>query len=582
MCGIVGYVGKKKALPILIDGLKSLEYRGYDSSGISYILDNKTYIIKEEGKLENLINKLNTDIDTYIGIGHTRWATHGNPTKENAHPHKQGKITLVHNGIIENYEEIKTKLNYDFKSETDSEVIAALLDSLYNKNNDILKSLIELKSILKGSYSLGIIVDNIEKIYAIKKDSPLIIASNKELNFIASDVPAVLKYTNKYVLLNENEIACLDKDSIVIYDEDLNQVNKDYLIFEGDSNNACKNGFEHFMLKEIYEQPDVFKKTIDYLFNIKLPNFKKYNKIEIVACGSAYHAGLIGKNLMEKFANIEVNVYIASEYRYQKIFHNKKTLVIFISQSGETADTIACLNKVKEEKLDSLGIINVVGSSIARNTTKVIYTKAGIEIAVATTKAFLSQITVLSLIAFKLANFNDKETKDILNDVERLPNLMEKLLDINYKKIANELYQKEHIYFLGRGIDYCLSLEGSLKLKEISYIHSEAYPSGELKHGTIALISKDTPLIVISTDKKLNDKTLNNVKEVKARGAKVYGISTFISNEYDELILVDSVHEILRPILTIIPLQMIAYEVAKLKGCEIDKPRNLAKSVTVE
>lgn len=574
MCGIVGYIGNKKALPILIDGLQTLEYRGYDSAGVGYILNNKTHIVKEKGKLENLVKKLDFDTDTFIGIGHTRWATHGIPDNINAHPHKQGIITLVHNGIIENYEELKNELDYDFKTQTDSEVIAALIDKLYNGN--MLETLVKVKNKLIGSYALGILVDGEDKIYAIRKNSPLIVASSNEGNFIASDVPAIIKYTNKYILLEQNEIAVLSKNNLEIYNDNLELINKDVLTFDGNFMDACMDGYEHFMLKEINEEPKVFRDTISVYKD--LPDFSKYNRIEIVGCGSAYHAGLIGKNLIEKYADIEVNVYIASEYRYSKQFHDKNTLVIFISQSGETADTLACLNKVKSEGVDSLGIINVRASAIARDVTNVIYTKAGCEIAVATTKAYLSQITVLSLIALKLSNKSLNE----LNDIELLPSKIEKLINLDYSKIALKLYKKNDIYFLGRGIDYSLALEGSLKLKEISYIHSEAYASGELKHGTIALISENTPVIYISTTRELNDKTISNVKEVKARGAYVIGITTIPNSVCDDMILVDEVEPLLQPILTVIPLQMLAYHVAKLKGCDIDKPKNLAKSVTVE
>lgn len=574
MCGIVGYIGKNKALPILINGLETLEYRGYDSAGVSYVLDNKIHIKKEKGKLENLKKELDYGTFTYIGIGHTRWATHGKPDNINAHPHNQGKITLVHNGIIENYEELKKELDYDFKSQTDSEVIAALLDKLYNGN--MLETLVKAKEKLIGSYALGILVEGENKIYAIRKNSPLIIAKSDEGNFLASDVPAILKYTNKYILLEQDEIAVLDYDNINFYNDNLKLIDKEVLTFEGNFMDACKDGYEHFMLKEINEEPKVFKNTISVFKNI--PDFSKYNKIEIVGCGSAYHAGLIGKNLIEKFANIETNVYIASEYRYSKQFHDKNTLVIFISQSGETADTLACLHKVKEEGIDSLGIINVVSSAIAREVTNVIYTKAGCEIAVATTKAYLSQVTVLALIALKLANIDIES----IDDIELLPNKIEKLINIDYSKIVNKLYKNNDVYFLGRGIDYSIAQEGSLKLKEISYIHSEAYASGELKHGTIALINENTPVIYISTDKSLNDKTISNVKEVKARGAYVIGVSTFYNDVCDDIILVDEVSPFLQPILTVIPLQMIAYNIAKLKGCDIDKPKNLAKSVTVE
>lgn len=576
MCGIYCYVGKKKALPILSDGLSSLEYRGYDSAGIAYVTD-KVNIIKEKGKLENLEKLLNKDTDTYLGIGHTRWATHGSPSKINAHPHKQGKITIVHNGIIENYDKLKQELTeYNLQSETDTEVLCSLIDKLYNEEKDITKALNKLKNIAKGSYALGVIVgDDSESIYAIRKNSPLILATSDIGNFIASDIPAILKYTNKYILLDNDEIAHLTKESITIYDENLNKINKKINTFEGSFESSCKGGYDHFMLKEIYEQPEVIKNTINSLNINDLPDLSKYNKIHIVGCGSAYHAGLIGKYLIEKYLNIETNVYIASEYRYHKSFYDKNTLVIFISQSGETADTLACVRKVKKDNIDTLGIVNVVSSSIAREVDKVIYTKAGCEIAVATTKAYSAQVAILTLLALN-NNFENIDIESLMKDV----------LDEDYLKIAKLLYKQKSIFFIGRGIDYYLSLEGSLKLKEISYIHSEAYQAGELKHGTISLIDKNTYVIAINTDEKLSEKTISNIKEVKARGAKVIYITTnnldSKNDFYDEKIVVPTTIDYLQPLLTIIPLQLIAYNVAKLKGCDIDKPRNLAKSVTVE
>lgn len=570
MCGIYCYVGKKKALPILTMGLSSLEYRGYDSAGIAYVT-NKVNIVKEKGKLENLTNILNDNEDTYLAIGHTRWATHGKPNSINAHPHKQGCITIVHNGIIENFEKLKENLTeYNLKSETDTEVLCCLIDKLYKQEKDIIKILRKLKDIVKGSYALGIILDDdLNSIYAIKKDSPMILAKSDIGNFIASDIPAILKYTNEYIILDNNEIAHLTKENITIYDSNANIINKQINIFEGNFESACKNGYEHFMLKEIYEQPEVIKNTIN---SIELPNLSEYNKIHIVGCGSAYHAGLVGKYLIEKYQNIEVNVYVASEYRYNRHFYDKKTLVIFISQSGETADTLACVKKVKEDEIDTLGIVNVVASSIAREVDKVIYTKAGCEIAVATTKAYSAQIAILALLA--------------CNNVLDISNLIKELLNNNYLNIAKLIYNSNNIFFIGRGIDYALAKEASLKLKEISYIHSEAYEAGELKHGTISLIDENTYVIAINTNKDLSEKTISNIKEVKSRGAKIIYITTEkLKNEYkeyDEIIIIPNTLEHFQPLLTIIPLQLIAYHVAKLKNCDIDKPRNLAKSVTVE
>lgn len=597
MCGIVGYIGKKNAIEILINGLEKLEYRGYDSAGIAFLTDD-IKILKNKGKIKNLKNKVNFDEKSTLGIGHTRWATHGEANEINAHPHQVGKITLVHNGIIENYEEIKKELinkGYTFKTETDSEVGCALLDFLYQKNQNMIKSIEEFKTIVKGSYALGIICsDDKDTLYTVKNASPLIIGVGDNENFIASDVPAILKYTNKYITLDDLEFAKITKDKIECYDKKNKVITKDIKIFSGDAMDIEKNGYEHFMLKEIHEEPSVIKKTFDkYIDNNKIgdkiPDLSKYEKITIVACGSAYHAGLIGKNLIENYANIPVDVEIASEYRYKKHFFNEKELVIVVSQSGETADTLASLKLAKENKIDTLGIINVKESSIARESDIVLYTEAGNEIAVATTKAYSAQVAIFSLISLTIANKNNLLNRDeiieILKEIKLLPNKIEQLINNDiYQKIAEEIYKDDDIFFLGRGIDYAIALEGSLKLKEISYIHSEAYAAGELKHGTISLIDKDTPVIAIITDNSIKDKTISNVKEVKARGAK----TILISNEnldnscFDKKVIIPSIHPLLQPLLTVIPLQLIAYEVAKLRDCDIDKPKNLAKSVTVE
>ena len=597
MCGIVGYIGKKNAIEILINGLEKLEYRGYDSAGIAFLTDD-IKILKNKGKIKNLKNKVNFDEKSTLGIGHTRWATHGEANEINAHPHQVGKITLVHNGIIENYEEIKKELinkGYTFKTETDSEVGCALLDFLYQKNQNMIKSIEEFKTIVKGSYALGIICsDDKDTLYTVKNASPLIIGVGDNENFIASDVPAILKYTNKYITLDDLEFAKITKDKIECYDKKNKVITKDIKIFSGDAMDIEKNGYEHFMLKEIHEEPSVIKKTFDkYIDNNKIddkiPDLSKYEKITIVACGSAYHAGLIGKNLIENYANIPVDVEIASEYRYKKHFFNEKELVIVVSQSGETADTLASLKLAKENKIDTLGIINVKESSIARESDIVLYTEAGNEIAVATTKAYSAQVAIFSLISLTIANKNNLLNKDeiieILKEIKLLPNKIEQLINNDiYQKIAEEIYKDDDIFFIGRGIDYAIALEGSLKLKEISYIHSEAYAAGELKHGTISLIDKDTPVIAIITDNSIKDKTISNVKEVKARGAK----TILISNEnldnscFDKKVIIPNAHPLLQPLLTVIPLQLIAYEVAKLRDCDIDKPKNLAKSVTVE
>ena len=589
MCGIVGYAGKTNVIKNIMTGLKSLEYRGYDSSGIAYLdKNNNIKIYKKVGQIKNLDQILNYEDEASLGISHTRWATHGGVTDTNAHPHNQGKITLVHNGIIENYEELKRQLEkegYNFKSSTDSEVAAVLIDKLYKENKDMLKTLIKLKEILKGSYAFNIINSDIpNKIYGIRKDVPLIVGVSDHGNMFASDIPAILHVTNKYIVLNNNEIVELEQDNVKYYNSEGKEITKEVKEYAGTIDSISKNGYEHFMLKEINEESEVVKNILNlYTKNNKIKdiyNIKKYKNIDIVACGSASFAGQIGKYYIEKYANIKTEVYYASEYRYQKNFFTKDTLVILISQSGETADTLAALKLAKENGIDTLAIVNRRDSSIAREADSVIYTEAGIEVAVATTKAYLAQVLILLLLAFK---DNNKETK-LLEDLKLLPNLITKYInEYDYSNIANILKDKEHIFYLGRGIDYYLSMEGSLKLKEISYIHSEAFQAGELKHGSISLIDKDFGVVSVVTDKTISDKTISNLKEVSARGAKIITITNIKDNNFaDYTILVEDYDEILNPLLVIIPMQMLAYNVAKLRDCDIDKPRNLAKSVTVE
>lgn len=589
MCGIVGYAGKTNVIKNIMTGLKSLEYRGYDSSGIAYLdKNNNIKIYKKVGQIKNLDQILNYEDEASLGISHTRWATHGGVTDTNAHPHNQGKITLVHNGIIENYEELKRQLEkegYNFKSSTDSEVAAVLIDKLYKENKDMLKTLIKLKEILKGSYAFNIINSDIpNKIYGIRKDVPLIVGVSNHGNMFASDIPAILHVTNKYIVLNNNEIVELEQDNVKYYNSEGKEITKEVKEYAGTIDSISKNGYEHFMLKEINEESEVVKNILNlYTKNNKIKdiyNIKKYKNIDIVACGSASFAGQIGKYYIEKYANIKTEVYYASEYRYQKNFFTKDTLVILISQSGETADTLAALKLAKENGIDTLAIVNRRDSSIAREADSVIYTEAGIEVAVATTKAYLAQVLILLLLAFK---DNNKETK-LLEDLKLLPNLITKYInEYDYSNIANILKDKEHIFYLGRGIDYYLSMEGSLKLKEISYIHSEAFQAGELKHGSISLIDKDFGVVSVVTDKTISDKTISNLKEVSARGAKIITITNIKDNNFaDYTILVEDYDEILNPLLVIIPMQMLAYNVAKLRDCDIDKPRNLAKSATVE
>lgn len=587
MCGIIGYIGKKKeALPVLLNGLKSLEYRGYDSAGVAYLNKGKLEIVKSVGQIANLENKLDFSIDSGIGIGHTRWATHGIPNEVNSHPHRSGKLTIVHNGIIENYIELKESLikkGYEFVSSTDTEVAACLLDDLKKETGDLTQAIEKFKSIVKGSYAIVIIdEENMDKLYVIKNMSPLIIGIDKDANYIASDVPAIVKYTNKYILLEDGEHAVVEKNKITLYSKDNKIKDIEIMIFNGDASSLEKGTYEHFMLKEIHEEPDVLRHIIDaYVKNgLKgLPDLSEYKSITIVACGSAMHAGLIGKHMIEKNLNIPVNVEIASEFKYKKLFLGKGDVIIAISQSGETADTLAAVKIAKSKGAHTIGIVNVKESSIAREVDEVIYTLAGSEIAVATTKAYIAQVAVLTLLSL-IKN-------DISSILNACPSLSEELISKidTYKDIAHEIKDCNDIFFIGRQVDYAICMEGSLKLKEISYIHSEAYAAGELKHGTISLIDKGTPVFAIITDKNIAEKTISNIKEVKARGAKVILIISEENNIdgdfYDEKIVIPDDGDF-TPLLSVIPLQMISYYVALERGCSIDKPRNLAKSVTVE
>ena len=604
MCGIVGYIGKKTNLKkVLIEDLKVLEYRGYDSSGVA-IYDGNINIVKSKGKISELENKLkDIDIkDATLGIAHTRWATHGEANDINSHPHRNGKVTLVHNGIIENYSELKKELikkGYSFESDTDTEVICALLDDILKKETNHVKVIKKATELLKGSYALGIIFDDdFNHLYAVRKDSPLIIGVCNDCNLIASDVTAIISHTKSYMLINDYEIVELSNDKVEVFGNDLKPINKEILEVSWDINQAQKGGYSHFMLKEIHDEPSVLKDTISsYIENVdtlikKMPDLSKYNNIHIVACGSAMHAGLVGKSLIEEYAMIPVTVELASEYRYKRNFYDDKTLVIFISQSGETADTIAALRNVNNDGIDTLAIVNVVGSTIAREAKEVLYIRAGVEIAVATTKAYTLQVAMLVLIAINLGFINKKIERDTANEILKefaiIPSLIEKIIDDEDKciEIAKDIYKAKDVFFLGRGVDYSLSMEGSLKLKEISYIHSEAYAAGELKHGTISLIEEGTNVVGLMSVNSLAPKLISNVKETLARGAKVTMIVTSdLSHLIDfncHKIVIEKVHNMLQPILIVVPLQLIAFEVAKLKGCDIDKPRNLAKSVTVE
>ncbi len=588
MCGIASYAGDKNVIKTIMTGLKSLEYRGYDSSGIAYMKNGKINIIKKEGPIKNLDKILDYDDEANIGISHTRWATHGGATDINAHPHRQGRITLVHNGIIENYNELREGLiekGYVFNTETDTEVAAGIIDDLYNKEGDMLKALNKATYVLKGSYAFNIINDDYpDTIFGIRKDSPLIVGTSNEGNILASDIPAIIHVTNKYIILNNYDIVVLTKDNIKYYDRDLNEIYKDIKIFNGDSEEISKNGYDHYMLKEINEEGEVVKRILSlYTKDNKVGdifNIKKYKSIDIVACGSAAFAGYIGKYYIEKYANIRTNVHYASEYRYQKNFFDKDTLVILISQSGETADTLAAMKLANEHDIDTLSIVNRRDSSIARESKYVIYTPAGIEIAVATTKAYLAQVIILILLAIK----NSSMEEEGIRELKLLPNIITKYInDFNYKEIAKLVSDKKNVFYLGRGIDYYLALEGSLKLKEISYIHSEAFPAGELKHGSISLIDEDFGVIAIVLDKSISDKTISNLKEVYSRGAEVIAITNIDKDDFSTYkILLDNHSEFLTPLTAIIPMQLLAYNTALIKGYDIDKPRNLAKSVTVE
>ena len=588
MCGIASYAGDKNVIKTIMTGLKSLEYRGYDSSGIAYMKNGKINIIKKEGPIKNLDKILDYDDEANIGISHTRWATHGGATDINAHPHRQGRITLVHNGIIENYNELREGLiekGYVFNTETDTEVAAGIIDDLYNEEGDMLKALNKATYVLKGSYAFNIINDDYpDTIFGIRKDSPLIVGTSNKGNILASDIPAIIHVTNKYIILNNYDIVVLTKDNIKYYDRDLNEIYKDIKIFNGGSEEISKNGYDHYMLKEINEEGEVVKRILSlYTKDNKVGdifNIKKYKSIDIVACGSAAFAGYIGKYYIEKYANIRTNVHYASEYRYQKNFFDKDTLVILISQSGETADTLAAMKLANEHDIDTLSIVNRRDSSIARESKYVIYTPAGIEIAVATTKAYLAQVIILILLAIK----NSSMEEEGIRELKLLPNIITKYInDFNYKEIAKLVSDKKNIFYLGIGIDYYLALEGSLKLKEISYIHSEAFPAGELKHGSISLIDENFGVIAIVLDKSISDKTISNLKEVSSRGAEVIAITNIDKDDFStHKILLDNHSEFLTPLTAIIPMQLLAYNTALIKGYDIDKPRNLAKSVTVE
>lgn len=606
MCGIVGYVGKNECTEILIDSLSKLEYRGYDSAGIAVFDNGEIKVAKSKGRLSDLVEKMKKGekITGHAGIGHTRWATHGEPSDINSHPHSGERVTIVHNGIIENYKELKDFLisqGRNFLSETDTEVVAQLLDYYYD--GDPLDTIIKVMRELKGSFALGIVfADFVDTVYAVRRESPLIVGAGENESFIASDVPAILKYTKNYYLLEHNEISVLNNDGIKFYDLHKKEIKKELKTADWDMDAAEKNGFEHFMLKEIYEQPTAIRTTITPRITDGMPNLeecgitperlKEFDRIFIVACGTAMHAGMVGKYIIEKLAKIPVIVDIASEFRYREPLVDGNDLVIIISQSGETADSLAAMRLAKSLGAKTLAIVNAKGSSIAREADMLIYTHAGPEIAVASTKAYMVQIAVMYLLCFELAlaagKIDENECKRLTALLSSTPELIEQILKNkeHTQYIASHLITADSLLYIGRGLDYALSMEGSLKLKEISYIHSESYAAGELKHGTISLISDGLPVIAVATQKNVIEKTVSNIKEVKARGAKVI-IVCRDSYNLDEDIAdfkfgLPDIDDILMPMLAVVPLQLIAYYTSVLKGNDVDKPRNLAKSVTVE
>lgn len=608
MCGIVGYTGEKQAAPILIEGLEKLEYRGYDSAGIAVSDGDGINVLKATGRLAKLCEKTENGkcAPGRVGIGHTRWATHGRPSDENAHPHvsENGRIAIVHNGIIENYTQLKEMLmnrGRVFQSETDTEVAAQLIDFYYE--GDIAKAVARAARELEGSYALGVIcADEPETIVGLKSHAPLIVAYGGDGSFFASDVMAVVKYTKTVTYLEDDEIAVLKGREAKFFTPFMDEIKKEKCLVDWDVSSADKGGYEHYMFKEIMEQPEAVRRTMEpFIKNgeadlsevLSCEYINSLDRIFVVACGSSYHVGVIAKYNIEKLSRVPVEVVLASEFRYCDPIVNENTLVISISQSGETADTLEAQKEAKRLGAMTLAIVNVEGSSIAKNADKVIYTKAGPEIAVATTKAYSTQLAVTVLIALYIARcrgkLSDAEYSEIMSQLSQLPDTLDKILadKANIQYLAYQHFASEDLFFIGRNIDYALSLEGSLKLKEISYIHSEAYPAGELKHGTISLVVEDTLVIAVVTYARLVEKTLSNALEVKARGAHVMSITTEslrerVEKATDEIMTIPDAHEVLLPSLAVLPLQLFAYYVALYRGCDIDKPRNLAKSVTVE
>ncbi|WP_353894524.1 glutamine--fructose-6-phosphate transaminase (isomerizing) [Proteinivorax hydrogeniformans] len=604
MCGIVGYIGPKKASEILVDGLAKLEYRGYDSAGIAVLEGGKVVMDKKEGRLKKLADIVEGKFSANVGIGHTRWATHGKPSDENSHPHFDcsKKIAVVHNGIIENFHQLKEELKEDghqFDSETDTEVIPHLIEEYYN--GDMLEALQKTIKRLDGSYALVVInQDKPEEIFCARKDSPLVIGVGQGENFVASDIPAIIQHTKETIILDDGEIAKITKDAVEIMDLPGNNVEKEILKVDWDADSAEKEGFDHFMLKEIYEQPTALRNTLKDKFEgdkVNLPDLnidseylKGVNKIAIVACGTAWHAGLVGKHLFETLLRIPVEIDIASEFRYRNPLVDEKTLVIVVSQSGETADTLAAMRDSQKKGAKVLAVTNNKGSSIARESEFIFHTIAGPEIAVASTKAYTTQLMGFYLITLYFGQLLGKEMpKELYDGLKEIPVLADKVLQ-NTKdqldKITAPFDGWDNSFFIGRGMDWYVSQEGSLKLKEISYIHAEAYAAGELKHGTLALIEQDIPVVAVATQQDIYDKTVSNIKEVKARGGYVIAVvqegDEDITHSVDEVIKIPKVPSLLTPILSVIPLQLLSYKEAVKRGQDVDKPRNLAKSVTVE
>ena len=606
MCGIVGYTGMREATEVLMTGLGNLEYRGYDSAGVSVVDGGIVKTVKAKGRLAELVALLKngSSVRGDLGIGHTRWATHGEPSDRNSHPHTTNNVSLVHNGIIENYLELKGFLadnGYSFTSETDTETAAKLIDYYYE--GDPIAAIRSALLKIKGSYAFGVIFsDKLDSIYAVRHDSPLIVGLGEGENFIASDVPAILEYTRDYYLLEEGEIAEVKSDSVVVRDINANIICKERMTATWSIEQAQKGGYDHFMMKEINEQPRALTDTVHPRITDGLPDFSAdgleadffshYKRVIVVACGTAWHAGMVGKSLIEKLARIPVEVDLASEFRYRNPIITHDTLVVVVSQSGETADTLAALRLARQRGVSTLAIVNVAGSSIAREADYVVYTHAGPEIAVASTKAFSVQISIFYLFAFAFAKANNICSDDeIVKLTEGLLSAIESTKEVlpcsdRLKDFARNFLDTKSLFYLGRGVDYSLAMEGSLKLKEISYIHSEAYAAGELKHGTISLITAGVPVVGLVTQRELLPKIVSNIKETRARGAYVFVITRGdfeIEPElYDEIQLLPAVDDIFLPLLSVIVLQLFAYHISVARGCDVDKPRNLAKSVTVE